>query len=57
MRYKNSFYNICVEKNNNEKVIYNTRTGAIATVSKMDIKEFDDVLELPNSSSGSIFTF
>jgi uncharacterized protein len=57
MRYKNSFYNICVEKSNNEKVIYNTRTGAIATVSEMDIKEFDDALQLPNSSSGSIFTF
>lgn len=45
------------KESNNEKVIYNTRTGAVAKVSEIDVKEFDHALQLPNSSYGSFFTF
>ncbi|MFW5804436.1 MAG: radical SAM protein [bacterium] len=57
MRYKTSYYNITVKKRNKEKVIYNTRTGAIATISEIDVKEFEHAMQFPNSSSGAIFSF
>lgn len=57
LKYKSSFYNICVEKKNKEKVIYNTRTGAIATIDINDVKEFDEIIKYPNEVSGKIFEF